>query len=1013
MCPRSSERGIALLIVVSVLTVVAIMGVSFVFSMFLETQAARQFVASTQSRYIAEAGVTHGWVVLEEDELGSRYDDLREAWVDAMSGADVDVDEDDVLDARWWLVANDRNEVVGRYGVLIRDEAGKVNLNAALADPTAHGVDGVGLTSLFSKIGVPTSLAASIESYRFGEDGQPGKANIDDDGDGTVDEPDEYQPLALRGDDRRFENLEEVLSLSELDEATFTTLSGFATVYSWDPNLSIAGAPRLNVNTAPAEEILNTLLEKGGANPWQLAANMADYIDTDFALSKVVRHSTPYEMPNQGDQGSWSWEAAQPQGYYATDPSDSSLVWALAVPLGSFRVIVRGLSGAKVGDVTINGESRPSLDADETFGTLELTSQTMTVEVVCGEPEGVSCAFRGLELVPTEPPTSGGTVVRGVEAVRFNELMVSPIVELSASAAVFSKDNSEWSCDGSMCTNSGTGTAQWEWTTTAGQPTYVPPGKYHLRVYGQSGSGVGKIEGSSTVSFHGARHDEPLIVVEVPQADEQQPKKTKFSLSLGKTAGEVTYYFQKVSLSVEPDGEYVEFINLSEHEVDVSRWTIEGIAATRTVSLPEGAAIPAHGVLVAAVDVDDTQPGLENDITALAAWEMRDDANVVQLEFLSEEGSLSPDMDWLISTLPPDASSARLVLKDRQGWIVDEIEYPIPLPTSVGFQSLEKGDPTVVRDDDKDGLDEDWYPSLKQYTPGDPNDNEGLLEVAGEEQVRHDPSAELTILNRPLGSLGELAGLASSVAWKPVASRDLAIIADQLTVDGLRLESQAAELASGGDRWHETVSGYETSGGSGTEAVGVWEWTDIPEGTYRLSLYGWSGETMAVRWSENGEWTPARVTDAQGRLLVGELTVGMGVSDPKTLHLEVRCESESHVCHFLHAMLDPQLVLVGRINVNTASREVLLSLSGMTEAIVDRIIEGRPYGDQDSKARGIGDVLVGSALGETEDDRLSRFRQLANWLTVRSQVFQVMSMGEAFERNKPAASKRIQAILQR
>ncbi len=636
----------------------------------------------------------------------------------------------------------------------------------------------------------------------------------------------------------------------------------------------------------------------------------------------------------------------------------------------------------------------------------------MTVEVTCGEPEGSSCAFRGLELVPTEPPTSGGTVVRGIEAVRFNELMVSPVVELTVSAAVFSKGNSDWSCTSSTCTISGVGSAEWEWTTTAGQPNYVPPGKYHLRVYGQSGSAVGKINSSSTVSFHGARHDEPLIVVEVPQTDEQQPKKTKFSVALGKTAGEVTYYFEKVSLSVEPDGEYVELVNLSDQEVDVSRWTIEGIAATRTVSLPEGASIPAHGVLVAAVDVDDTQPGLENDITALAAWEMRDDANVVQLEFLEEEGDLSPDMDWLISALPPDASSARLALKDRQGWVVDEIEYRIPLPTLVGFQSLEKGDPTMVLDDDQDGLDEDWYPSLKQYTPGDPNDNEGLLEVAGEEQIRHDPSTEITIVNRPLGSLGELAGLASSIAWKPVESHDLAVIVDQLTVDGLRLESQAATLLSGGDRWHETVTGYETSGGGG-QAVGVWEWTDIPDGTYRLSLYGWSGETMAVRWSEDGEWTPPRITDAQGRLIVGEVTVGMEVADPKTLHLEIRCESESHVCHFLHAMCDPQLILVGRINVNTASRDVLLSLSGMTEAIVDRIITGRPYGDQDSKGRGIGDVLIGSTLGETEEDRLERFRQLANWLTVRSQVFQVMSMGEAFERNRTAASKRIHAILQR
>ena len=1008
------ERGIALLIVVSVLTVVAIMGVSFVFSMFLETQASRQFVVSTQARYVAEAGINHGWVVLDEDRLGSRYDDLTEAWVDAMTGSDTDVDGDSTLDARWWLMADDHGEVVGRYGVRITDEAGKANLNIALADPVAHGVDGVDLASLLSRAEVPNaaSLASAIEGFRYGEDGEPGLAGVDDDGDGEVDEPDEYQSRALRGDDQRFENLEEVLQLAELDAEAFRKLGAVATVYSWDANLSVTGQPRLNVNTATAEEILVALLEKGGENPWQLAANMADYVDADLALSKVVRHSTLYEISNQGTQGGWEWQL-EPVGHYLSTASETPLAWTLSVPPGTCRVLVRGLPGTKVGDVTIAEELRPSMDAGETFGTLELASGTMTVEVACQEPQGVSCAFRGVELVPTEPPTSGGTVVRGIEAVRFNELMVSPTAEYAVSAATFSRGNSDWSCDGAMCTNTGVGTATWEWRTRAGQSNYAPPGKYHLRVYGQLGSAVGKVNSGSAVLFHGQRHDATLIVVEVPQADEQQPKQTKFSVAIGKAAGDSTYYFQNASLSLEPDGEYVELINLSGEPIDASGWIVEGVAAGgRTASLPEDSTIPAHGVLVAAVDVDDTQPGLENDITARAAWDLPDDANIVQLQFLEEEGSLSPDMDWLISTLPPDATSARLALKDRYGWLVDELEYPIPPPTSIAFQSLEKGDPTVVLDEDDDGLDEDWYPSLKQYTPAAPNDNEGLLEAQGGEQIRHDPSTEVEMLNRPLGSLGELAGLPSSTAWQPVASDDLAVVVDQLTVEGLRLESAAATLVGGQDRWHETVSGYETSGSAG-QAVGVWEWTGVPDGTYRLSLYGWSGETMAVRWSEEGEWTPGRVTDAQGRLIIGEVSVGMGVADPNTLHLEIRCESESAVCHFLDAMLDPQLVLVGRINVNTASRDVLLSLSGMTEPIVDRIIEGRPYGDQDGKARGIGDVLMGSFLGETEEDKLDRFRQLANWLTVRSQVFQIMSLGEAFEHNHPAASKRIQAILQR
>ena len=50
---RNPQSGIALLIVVSMLTVIGIMGVAFAFSMFLETQEGRQFVSTNQARYLA------------------------------------------------------------------------------------------------------------------------------------------------------------------------------------------------------------------------------------------------------------------------------------------------------------------------------------------------------------------------------------------------------------------------------------------------------------------------------------------------------------------------------------------------------------------------------------------------------------------------------------------------------------------------------------------------------------------------------------------------------------------------------------------------------------------------------------------------------------------------------------------------------------------------------------------------------------------------------------------------
>ena len=443
----------------------------------------------------------------------------------------------------------------------------------------------------------------------------------------------------------------------------------------------------------------------------------------------------------------------------------------------------------------------------------------------------------------------------------------------------------------------------------------------------------------------------------------------------------------------------------------MSGWMLDGDAVRgRQGRLPAGSVVKPHGLLIAAVDVDDTQPGLSgNGVSARSAWEFPAEAPRVQLEFPG--GNLTPETDWL-STNILGGAAAKLTLRVGE-WVVDETEYPIPLPTSASFQSLEKGDPSVVRDTNRNGIDDGWYPALKLYTPGASNDNEGVRELKGLEQIVHDPATEVTVLNRPLRSVGELAGLPSGIAWRPVASGDVAKIVDRLTVDGLRLEPEA-HLLDGQDAWHETADGYEATKQG---AEGTWQWTDVPDGQYHLSVYGWAGERLSLRWQKQDgtyrDWIPIRSMDAQGRLVVGQVTVGFEESPPNMLTLQGRCESTSGICHVTHVRLDPQLTLVGVVNVNTASQDVLKSLPGMTDAIIQRLIAGRPYGDQNQKARGAGDLLAGSVLGETDEDKLARFRQVAHLLTVRSHVFEIISLGETLQDGRSGAAQRIQTIIQR
>lgn len=995
-----SQRGVALLIVVSLLTVMGIIGVAFAFSMFLETQAARQFTAATQARYVAESGVSLARALLDEDRAATRIDTSGELWSAAFEGDAVDVDADGRIDAAWRPAADLAGASIGRYAARVQDESSKANLNAGQAEPPETGAGAINLVTLFAAAGVGDAVAAAaaLEAYRYGDDERPGVALVDDDGDGAVDEADEYEPLAPAGDDRRLEGLGDLAAVASFDQDDLDRLRRVATVYSADVNVSLAGRLRINVNTATAEELFDELLEAGVSDPWHAAANMADYVDPDLDISRLTRASESVLMTDQGPLGGWAFDA-EPVGHYASDTPGGSLTWTVASGAGRYRLRALGIADQPVGDVTIGGTTRQAVTSGESLGTWDL-SQPLEVTVVHPDGEEATCAFRGVELVPEAPV--GGTLVRGIEAVRINEIMVEPVVEFSIAEASFNAQGSDWGCPAGQahCQNGGVGQGRWTWTSHR-----LAAGRYRVRVFGAaSGQTVGQavVGGDPELLGHGQTHTQTAAV----------GSDGKFTLTLGKSDADGTYYLARVHLSLQPDGEYVELINLSDAPIDASGWRLEGEATGgRQAQLPAGSVIPAHGVLVAAVDLDDTQPGLDGDgLNAREAWQIPPDAIAVQLVFAG--GGPSPDDDWLKATLA-DGASARLILRAGDA-VVDEVEYQLPAPPEL--QSLEKGDPTAIGDSDNDGTDDLWYPSLRLFTAGAGNDNEGLTEQEGLELVTHDPAHEIAILNRPLTGVGELAGLSSGTAWRPFTSTDLAKVVDRLTVDGLRLETAGALLA-GEEDWEEIEGGYSFTGTPGLDTAGLWQWELVPGGEYRLSVYGWSGEQLAVRArrpdSSWEDWSPALTADAQGRVVVGRIRLGDDDAATATLAVQVACLSPGGVCHVSHLWLDPRLVRLGPVNVNTAPAEVLRALPGVTAAVAERLIAGRPYGDRQDKARGIGDLLLGDVLGSMDEDRLSLFRRLAHLVTTRSDVFEIICVGQATAQGRVVATQRIVTVVQR
>jgi len=265
--PRN-EQGIALLIALAVLVLMAILAVAFYTSQDIESMAALNARAARSAEAIAEGGLEWAISLIESDETPG-YDTNFDIWgpraKDAglwyssehdmlfNNGSDNEVDLSDLVednDARWIEVGfkiGDVTRPAGRIAVIIECESGKANLNVVgnAADGQAEGINPAEV-SLHTIIGaIPDTEAAwpgSIIDARNGGDstiggggdddgdGPLGCIQCDDDLDGTADpddtsdatnEPDERNMYAIAGNDIAFLDLSTVLmdaSMTGADE---------------------------------------------------------------------------------------------------------------------------------------------------------------------------------------------------------------------------------------------------------------------------------------------------------------------------------------------------------------------------------------------------------------------------------------------------------------------------------------------------------------------------------------------------------------------------------------------------------------------------------------------------------------------------------------------------------------------------------------------------------------------------------------------------------------------------
>jgi len=1034
------DRGVALILVLSILTVAGIMAISFAFTMQLELRSASNFIEAARASYLAEAGVKHAEAVLKEDSRD--IDTFEDAWNTVFKGSDVDNDGDGQADSKWIYLYDEKGNAIGRYAVLIRDEAGFLPVNFATGynkSPlkitegwTPYELDLEGFLGSFG-ITNPKKIAEDILGYKYGPDGLPGVAGMDDNynqrvfgsdgidnnGDGIIDEagegidePMEFSSERPCGDDNPFDTPFEVAKIKSLGEKNFKEIYPYITSYSSNNNLDIEGRLRENINFIDPASLLVLFMDSGISDPFQKVVNIIDACDEDFCQTRISKVSNRLVSINRGPIGDWIWRS----DHYESDVKDGDpllMTW-INLPEGEYYIGVFGVQDEFVGDVTINGITQHDVKHGEILriGPISFENRILNLEIR-NTRDNTVCYFSYLELYPRLGQENFSTVeIRGVEGIRINEIMVKPAISRSTFSG--QKPGGDWVWQNGYYENNEPGGGRagagvWTWKD-------IPDGNYYVRMFsGVKGQEIGDVEINGTYSksvmdgelFGGGK------VVTISG--------NKLTITIQNNRSSGSTYFGSVQLTQEPDLEYVEIVNITPREVNLSGWSLDGPSKEGwPASIPLGTVIKPYEHMVLCVDKDDSQSGVNsNGISFLSRWGK--DKKAATLHFVR---SIRPGSDLFSNASEPGGNI--VTLKDDMGHIVDQEEYFSS--NIIDNKSLEKSDPTHVIDSNFNGVPDNWYISNAKdgATPGLPNNNDGMKEKINDEIIEHSIT-ELTVKNKNFSSVGEMVFVSTGLkAWRFVSLEDVSKVADRLTVFGHRLEAEGHIVSGqeGGWRLVQRASPLTDCYESGKlNSIGMWRWEEkdgLKNGYYTLRIFGQEEEEIAVSlhlsddtWTD---FTPSLSPGPDGSIFFGNIEIGTGSSlstPPGMLELKIKNVSKTGAAHFDFIRLDPVNYIDGRININTASKRVLTAMPGIDELIADNIIKNRPYGNKNNLRLGIGDIATGNILGSTELERKQRFKKISNLIVIHSDIYRIIVTSQTLDGSRVLSEKKLWVVFER
>ena len=337
----NQNRGIALVAILAVLTVLGIMASVFVIQMRMESKTAETFLLRSRTDMLILAATEHAKAeIFNDSALAPGFDSTLEPWNSDFTTSSKDplksinirgesgINGEPDKNSRWFYIRDKTGSIIGRYAVSIEDEAGKINVNAASSLNSKTQNQGISTSEIIlsdgRKRGIPIGIksAKKIIAYRYGRDKKPGQANTDDnannvslmydgidnngngvidESDEGIDEPGEYNSSTPYWDDRAFNSVNDIANICGIKNLKGKSLlKKYCTIYTdtrdtyWDDSKNRMQLP-INLNVSTTRQMHKVLKRGNSQNPFEgssrnlrvLAANIADYRDENQVLTTL------------------------------------------------------------------------------------------------------------------------------------------------------------------------------------------------------------------------------------------------------------------------------------------------------------------------------------------------------------------------------------------------------------------------------------------------------------------------------------------------------------------------------------------------------------------------------------------------------------------------------------------------------------------------------------------------------------------------------------------------------